>query len=386
MIRTFHSIGQGAFYTERFDDFNFVYDCGTDTDGKKRIEKYVSNHFDINEEINFLFISHFHRDHINGLEYLFLNYTVKNIFIPQYSIYEHVLEFMHTDRDINLFDNKLILNPEQAIESISPETKIILVREQENNDEDNDNIIYIENLSSKTAINSGCSLGCNNINDWVFIPINYKNKENSVIFKGYLNDEGIIFNDTKDFIKDWCIPSRKRKIIKAFKKLSKNKSDNQNENSMVVYSGPKNNNSSYMIKVISADSYYYSCYFDCILNDYFSNRKKAGCIYFGDYETHDDAWNTIKRVLGKYYDFAGTIQIPHHGSTENYRNEINKNDYVFSVISYGTTNTHGHPGSFTTESILNNNGILLEVTENPSSRLHFVINEGRFKLNHDDIF
>ena len=141
MIRTFHSIGQGAFYTERFDDFNFVYDCGTDTDGKKRIEKYVSNHFDMNEEINFLFISHFHRDHINGLEYLFLNCKVKNIFIPQYSIYEHVLEFMHTDRDISLFDNNLILNPEQAIELISPETKIILVREQENNDEDNDNII-----------------------------------------------------------------------------------------------------------------------------------------------------------------------------------------------------------------------------------------------------
>lgn len=35
MIRTFHSIGQGAFYTEEFDDFRFVYDCGTDTDGKK---------------------------------------------------------------------------------------------------------------------------------------------------------------------------------------------------------------------------------------------------------------------------------------------------------------------------------------------------------------
>jgi hypothetical protein len=29
MIRTFHSIGQGAFYTEKFDNgFTVVYDCG----------------------------------------------------------------------------------------------------------------------------------------------------------------------------------------------------------------------------------------------------------------------------------------------------------------------------------------------------------------------
>lgn len=28
MIRTFHPIGQGAFYTEKFDDgFTVVYDC-----------------------------------------------------------------------------------------------------------------------------------------------------------------------------------------------------------------------------------------------------------------------------------------------------------------------------------------------------------------------
>ncbi|GLX62984.1 hypothetical protein KMU_10250 [Proteus vulgaris] len=377
MIRTFHSIGQGAFYTERFRNFNFVYDCGTHTDGKKRIEKYVRNHFEKDEKINFLFISHFHEDHINGLEYLFSKYKVEYVFIPQYSIYEHVLEFIHTDRDISLFDNNLILNPEQAIELISPETKIILVKEHNDNDNDNDNdnnSIEFEQLSNVDSIKSGCSIYTNGINDWIYIPVNYKNKENSELFKDYLSDDGISFNDANEFIKNWCITSQREKIINAFKKLSKNKIDNQNENSMVVYSGPKNNNSSYMIKVISAD-YYYSCYFDCIFNDCFSNRKKAGCIYFGDYETHDDAWNTIKRVLGKYYDFAGTIQIPHHGSTKNYRNEINKNDYVFSVISYGTTNTHGHPGSFTTESILNNNGILLEVTENPSSRLHFVIDE-----------
>lgn len=373
MIRTFHSIGQGAFYTERFRNFNFVYDCGTHTDGKKRIEKYVRNHFEKDEKINFLFISHFHEDHINGLEYLFSKYKVEYVFIPQYSIYEHVLEFMYTDRNLSLFDTNLILNPKQTINSISQTIKIILVKEHNDNDNDNDNnSIEFEQLSNVDSIKSGCSIYTNGINDWIYIPVNYKNKENSELFKDYLSDDGISFNDANEFIKNWCITSQREKIINAFKRLNKN----QNENSMVVYSGPKSSNSNHEIKAITHCSYY--SLVESIFNYFFKFHilNRAGCIYFGDYETHNDAWDTIEIALRKYYDLAGTIQIPHHGSTKNYRNEINKNKFVCSVISYGTTNTHGHPGSFTTESILNNDGILLEVTENPSSRLHFVIDEG----------
>ena len=28
--RIFHTIGQGAFYSEKHDNFNIVYDCGTE--------------------------------------------------------------------------------------------------------------------------------------------------------------------------------------------------------------------------------------------------------------------------------------------------------------------------------------------------------------------
>lgn len=39
MVRTFHPVGQGAFYTERFYEgdknvFNMVYDCGSSTKGQ----------------------------------------------------------------------------------------------------------------------------------------------------------------------------------------------------------------------------------------------------------------------------------------------------------------------------------------------------------------
>ncbi|CAK7052583.1 MBL fold metallo-hydrolase [Providencia sp.] len=358
MIRTFHSIGQGAFYTEKFDNFSFVYDCGTDTNGEKRINKYVKNHFKKGDVINVLFISHFHRDHINGIKYLLSNYKVDFIFIPQFDVYQHILEFMRTERDVNLFDVKLTLNPIETISSISPKTKVILVNEY--SDESEFEEIDLDSLNSNTNINSGTLLKtC--VENWNFIPINYNNDINSSTFKENLNNLNVYFKNTDEFIHAWKDKEKRECIVKAFRKLPKN------ENSMVVYSGPEDNVSYYMH--ISSDNHY-----KCPCQRYILS---AGCIYFGDYETHDKAWKAISNTLRNYYDLVGVIQIPHHGSSTNYRNEINKNKYTYSVISYGTNNKHGHPGSYTTESILKNEGLLFEVTENPSTRLDFYIRDSK---------
>lgn len=358
MIRTFHSIGQGAFYTEEFDNFRFVYDCGTDTDGKKRIEKYIKNHFKENDIINALFISHFHRDHINGLECLLSTFKVEKVFVPQLDVYEHALDFMYTNGNLNSFETKITVNPVEAIKSISPQTKVILVKKHTSEDDLRE--IVINDLNDGDVINSGVSLySC--IPNWIFIPINYDNSDRSSIFKRHLKHYNIEFNDSAEFITAWSSKSIKKEIKKAFKKLP----NTQNENSMVVYSGPnaEEKYTQYMCKSLTM---HFRTFIPFV-------SRNAGCIYFGDYEVHDKAWETIDHSLNKYYDKIGVIQIPHHGSSDNYRDEINIKDYLCSVISYGTTNTHGHPGSFTTTSIIKNRGVLLEVTENPSTRLHFFI-------------
>lgn len=356
MIRTFHSIGQGAFYTEEFDNFRFVYDCGTDTDGKKRIEKYIKNHFKENDIINALFISHFHRDHINGLEYLLSNFEVQKVFIPQYDVYEHVLDFMYTDGNLNSFDTKLTINPGEAIKSISPQTQVILVKKYMYGDEPEERTI--DALDDGDVINSGTLLySC--VPNWIFIPINYDNSNRSSIFKRFLKHHNIEFNSSTDFITAWNAKKIRKEIKQAFEKLPKN----QNENSMVVYSGPNSEHKYIQLMQLSL-----ALHFPPFI-PFFSTD--AGCIYFGDYEVHDDAWRVTDRILKKYYSLTGVIQIPHHGSSENYRDEINMKKFLYSVISYGTTNKHSHPGSFTTASITKNHGILLGVTENPSTRVHF---------------
>lgn len=355
MIRTFHSVGQGAFYTEEFDNFRFVYDCGTDTDGKKRIEKYLSGHFKENDIINALFISHFHRDHINGLEYLFSKFKVEKVFVPQYDVYEHVLDFMYTDANLNSFDTRLIINPVETIKSISPQTKVILVKKHKYEDDPEE--VQIDALDDGYVINSGALL-CSCIQDWVFIPINYDNSNRSSIFRRHLKNHNIEFNGSTDFIAAWKKRNIKKEIKQAFAKLPKN----QNENSMVVYSGPRLGVGYRQFPQFN----FLQCFFSFCSVD-------AGCIYFGDYEVHDDAWRTIDHVLNNYYKVTGVVQIPHHGSSDNYRDEINMKGRLCSVISYGTTNKHGHPGSFTTASVIKNHGILLEVTENPSTRAHFFV-------------
>ena len=77
LVRTFHPVGHGAFYTERFYDehdqniANIVFDCGRYEAAKEGwcyqsyktwIEDYVKNHSGLVKDgvVDILFISHFH--------------------------------------------------------------------------------------------------------------------------------------------------------------------------------------------------------------------------------------------------------------------------------------------------------------------------------------
>lgn len=71
---TFWPVGQGLFYTGIIDDFTMVYDVGTlskQTFLKKQIEIFEGelDYYHQNKVIDVLFLSHYDRDHINGIEY-----------------------------------------------------------------------------------------------------------------------------------------------------------------------------------------------------------------------------------------------------------------------------------------------------------------------------
>lgn len=83
--RTFHSIGQGAFYTEQFFDQNnntqlsLVFDCGTLTSPRYGLLKESISLSRLHDSIDAVFISHLHSDHINGLRLLLKMREIKNL-------------------------------------------------------------------------------------------------------------------------------------------------------------------------------------------------------------------------------------------------------------------------------------------------------------------
>jgi hypothetical protein len=69
MIRTFHPVGQGAFYTEQHllengSVFTVVFDCGSGKRISNNMQTRISNSFRIETVIAVLFISHILSLHI----------------------------------------------------------------------------------------------------------------------------------------------------------------------------------------------------------------------------------------------------------------------------------------------------------------------------------
>ena len=134
VTRIFHSVGQGGFYTETFDDLPdkpmVVFDCGGKS--SKLMKDYINSFLPTKPKatIETVFISHLHDDHINGLQHLLHRANVKKIFLPQFnsnqlfdSIFYNAAYGTHTENRNNLVFS--LINPTNAFR----ETKIIQVLE-----------------------------------------------------------------------------------------------------------------------------------------------------------------------------------------------------------------------------------------------------------------
>ncbi len=326
--RTFYPVGQGAFYREEFklsedSKFTIVYDCGSLTLNQEEIKERIEDVFRKGHQIDILFISHFHADHINGIEALKEHCKIKKVVIPLIDDEEEkaILKVSNYIEAKNSFE-EIIETPEQYFEgSIIIKIKPV---DMDSTPKDEDPI-EISNIEKHTTLSSGKVLKNKEFGYpiWGFIPYNYKQNERKNEFIKKINFP--LKKMTIDNIEEY-----KDKLTKAYKAIK----GDLNGNSMALYSGPLNNYSFLYYHFRPFCPYYLDSY-----------RLQIGCLYTGDINLKNRGLiEDIKKRLDRFSEFIGTLQVPHHGSRHNFEESIlTVGNISCAIFSFGIRNDYGHP-------------------------------------------
>ena len=320
-------VGQGAFYVERINDINIVYDCGS-TDNQAKIPSLIKECFARKKTIEAVFISHLDKDHINGVEELLKNCEVKRICFPLITEeMKKVLEIKIMFEEAmgnrySQFTKEFIENPEETVKKIIKDKEIELIEILPDDwDKKNDNKIDKEIIKNSKIKRYREKSGENiakkikDLNGWELIPYNFRQEIRINELKENLKKEfgeDVPLEKVEEIWKEG--EDKKEKIKRAYIKIK----GNLNTNSMTLFSGVKE-----------------SGYSDCYI--------KKGCLYTGDYDANGkQKWEKLEEAYQEYWKWIGLIQVPHHGSSKNCNdNLISKNAVYF--LSAGRNNGYKHP-------------------------------------------
>jgi hypothetical protein len=347
--RIFWPVGQGAFYSEKlkFDDgkeFNIVYDCGSK---KKELVHPLIDEFFEGTTIDILFISHFDSDHVNGIPELKNKAKIKNVVIPLIHNNDKILlDFYYDEINKNEGLRTLVSSPEDFF---GKETNVISVTQGNRSDESRlEETFNIDNVNGQKRISSGRRLTISNY-EWIFIPHNIHFNERSEQLNQALTNIGKNIEDLTK-IEDFDGPMIK-KIRDIFN--SKEIEGTINSNSMFLYSGFENKAKNLKFKSFNNCFIHHNFMTSIIFKSYYNNI--LGCLYTGDGNLSKNNYKNIKNIYKNYWEGIGTIQVPHHGSSnssdENLYNEKNK---IF-VISAGEKEWHDHPDNEVKNGLSKNN-------------------------------
>jgi len=312
VIREFYPVEHGAFYSEKlFDIFRIIYDCGSSSNLSYLttcINKYVKK----DEEIDALFISHLHKDHISGLPELLKRAKVKSIILPYMDDSEKKFQVFidKLSRDMNNEENTNdstqiqidALNVIDIINEFSDETNIIEVQSEIINED-----THIDNLSEQnTPISSGSMIKFTAKSfSWVFKPYSYKNTSYMSKLEAELKMQGIDISKLHDAN---YYSTNIKKLVKCY------------ENALG--SKKRFNIHSMMLLSYAQQSYKWWCgvYSDDI-QLHGRMDDSTGCLYCGDADLNKKETIKIVKQITQTANI-GLIQIPHHGAVDNYNENI----------------------------------------------------------------
>lgn len=350
--RIFHPVGQGTFYSEEIksngEKFNIVYDCGSLTLEKEKFKNKIQSIFKKNQIIDILFISHFHTDHINGIEVLNNHCNIQKVVIPYLNNRTKILIKVQNYLIDNYIDNNLIDNPQKFFGPNIPIVSVNPIDNKKNEDISSSNDkIKISRIDVSQRLSSGTILVPDISYNWHFIPFNYKQNRRTNLFIKALHKNGLKIGDVDTTDK---IIKNKKVVVKSYEDIE----GSLNENSMILFSGTENN-IIMRVKTYQRQNYYYN---------HFWNNKRNGCLYLGDLNLNlNRIVNDIRHKLKFYMKNIGIVQIPHHGSVYNFNEQILGKNYQMALISFGKQNRYCHPSDKVIRQIVSNKTYPLLVNE-----------------------
>lgn len=370
VVRTFHPVGQGAFYSERFYEggnpqakFNIVFDCGTSWGAILKAKKVVTQTFDNNDKIDYLFISHLDYDHVSLVNTLIdsVDRKVRNIVLPLVNKDEVRiginLNFIANHQETEDFLRRILYYLDGHNNGL--DTHIEFIGENDDND---------QSIGGEKGINLHFEEGGP---DWVLIPRNISARSRRVELLDKL-DKMLADTDFRDEASKFGIPDvgsgeellnrlldneyvdgiiRNKKLRNAIKSAYEKVAGGVNVNSLLLYSGPVTDVSRYYMMRPMYPNMFKRMRF-----------RRAGCLYTGDCNCDIDGWKS-----GLYSDVwhnVGTIQLPHHGSLKSFDVKKNNIDRMYCFpVSCGSTNSYGHPSGKVLAYLMKMDGMPQIVTE-----------------------
>ena len=277
--RNFFSVGQALFCREKVNNRTVMYDCGGQT------EAIIKNVIDAEyparntEVIDALFISHYDKDHINGVFHLLNRCRVNHLFLPMVSSLSRMLSFYGWQYTSQM--RQFYADPKSYIQQTYGGTQVHYVEQSERVVQTNEPV-DIERFNGRDIPNVSLIRFRDNP-DWVYIPFNRKlmTTQEETQFLGAL---GLPANASfADILTKW---RRQRLSFKAIVgRLGIIDIRKINDYSMTLYSG--------------------------------SISQRNACLFLGDYNAHSyfaDLQNAYRPLWGN----IRVIQVPHHGSIHNY--------------------------------------------------------------------
>ncbi|MCH5158943.1 MAG: MBL fold metallo-hydrolase [Clostridiales bacterium] len=368
----FNGVGQGLFYSGTLFNggFNFVFDCGTANKKSyldEPINSYIQkiSHGKEKPHIDFVIISHLHKDHFSGLPELAKNAVIDRLYLPYLGGNRDFIRFAlayaifyDSDRNNarNFNENILLFNymlKLYGLEDDLPDEERLDVPIPQR-------IIYgNRNINKRTDLEIGENeVICYN-NLWRF-ELYFRSFNLQVIDDLLSRIYNLVGSFESAKLIDFICKSYNADAIKSIAKEYEAVFGKANHHKLT---GGVNISSIVMVHY----PLYYGAYALIRGGNVDNSDFKSDCVVTvltGDGQDFDRYPCLIESVKEKDILF---FQVPHHGAYDNWIS-VKKADFLkckieYFVLSFGLGNPYGHPHVNTVESLTNSKKCLYLITQ-----------------------